>query len=49
MLPEVAVILLNWNGWHDTVECLESLFQINYPSFQVILVDNNSQDNSLDQ
>jgi len=49
MLPEVAVILLNWNGWQDTVECLESLFQINYPSFQVILVDNNSQDNSLDQ
>lgn len=49
MLPEVAIILLNWNGWYDTVECLESLFQINYPSFQVIVVDNNSQDDSIDK
>ncbi|MGP8022614.1 MAG: glycosyltransferase family 2 protein [Methanobacterium sp.] len=47
MNPLVAIIILNWNGWPDTLECLESLFQINYPNFEVILVDNNSQDQSI--
>ena len=22
--PKVAIIILNWNGWKDTIECLES-------------------------
>ena len=29
--PSVAIIILNWNGWKDTIECLESLYQIDYP------------------
>ncbi len=47
--PEVAVIILNWNGWEDTIECLESLYQINYPNYNVILVDNASEDNSIEK
>jgi GT2 family glycosyltransferase len=47
MCPRVTVIILNWNGWEDTIECLESLFQINYSNFDVIVVDNNSHDESL--
>lgn len=43
----VTIIILNWNGWKDTVECLESLYQIEYTNYDVILVDNNSEDNSL--
>lgn len=46
--PRVAIIILNWNRWKDTVECLESVYQNNYSSFEVILVDNGSIDNSLD-
>lgn len=45
----VVIIILNWNGWQDTIECLESVYQIEYPNFNVILVDNNSQDHSLDK
>ncbi|OEU44199.1 hypothetical protein BGV40_00015 [Methanosarcina sp. Ant1] len=45
--PTVSIILLNWNGWEDTIECLESVYSINYPNYQVIVVDNGSQDNSL--
>lgn len=45
--PTVSIILLNWNGWEDTIECLESVYGINYPNYQVIVVDNGSQDNSL--
>jgi GT2 family glycosyltransferase len=47
MTPNVAVIILNWNGWKDTIECLESLYQINYPNFEVIVIDNHSQDESI--
>ena len=47
MEPKVSIILLNWNGWEDTVECLESLYQISYTNYNIILVDNNSEDDSL--
>jgi GT2 family glycosyltransferase len=45
--PKVSVIILNWNGWKDTIECLESLYQIDYPNYDIILVDNHSQDDSI--
>jgi len=47
--PRVSIVILNWNGWEDTIECLESLFQIHYPNFDVIVVDNASEDNSLEK
>ncbi len=47
MNPLVTVIILNWNGWKDTIECLESLYQINYPHFIVIVVDNHSENESI--
>ncbi len=47
MNPRVSIIVLNWNGWRDTIECLESLYQINYPEYDVIVVDNGSEDESL--
>lgn len=43
----VSIIILNWNGWKDTIECLESLYRINYPNYEVILVDNNSSNDSV--
>jgi GT2 family glycosyltransferase len=45
----VAIIILNYNGWKDTIECLESLYQINYYNYDIILVDNNSKDKSLEK
>jgi GT2 family glycosyltransferase len=47
--PKISIIILNWNGWKDTIECLESLYQITYPNYDVILVDNGSKDNSLEK
>ena len=47
MTSRVAVIILNWNGWEDTIECLESVYQISYPSYAVIVVDNGSKDASI--
>src|SRR6266516_3638472 len=48
MTGKVYVLILNWNNWPDTLECLESVFRTSYPDFQVILCDNGSTDGSLD-
>ncbi len=48
MHPKVSIIVLNWNGKKDTQECLNSLSSINYPNFDVILVDNGSSDGSVE-
>ena len=45
--PKVAIIILNWNSWKKTIECLESLYLIDYPSYEIILVDNGSKDGSV--
>lgn len=45
--PKVVIIILNWNGWRDTIECLESLLRINYPNYAVMVLDNGSIDGSL--
>ncbi|MGD0171797.1 MAG: glycosyltransferase family 2 protein [Halobacteriota archaeon] len=47
--PKVSIILVNWNGWRDSVPCLDSVFQIAYPNYDVILVDNNSDDESVEK
>ncbi len=43
--PEVSIIILNWNGLEDTIECLGSLKKITYPNYEVIVVDNGSKEN----
>ena len=48
MKARVAVILLNWNGWQDTVECLESLLHLSHTSFAIVVVDNASTDGSME-
>lgn len=45
--PKVAIIVLNWNGWRDTIECLESLRRLTYPNYEIIVVDNGSTDGSV--
>ncbi len=45
--PKVYIIILNWNGLKDTIDCLESVDNLNYPNYQVVVVDNASTDNSV--
>jgi len=47
-MTRVYVILVNWNGWQDTLECLESLFNSHDISFRAIVCDNGSWDGSLE-
>lgn len=43
---EIPIIILNWNGWEDTLECLDALMKQTYQQFKVYLVDNGSTDGS---
>lgn len=45
-LPKVSIIILNLNGYEVTRDCLISLQSLEYPNFEVVLVDNGSKDNS---
>jgi len=41
---KVFIIIINFNGWPDTKECLESLSRVEYDNFEVVLIDNASKD-----
>ena len=47
MEHKVSIIILNWNGVTDTLECLQSVYKLDYSNFEVIVVDNGSTDNSI--
>jgi len=45
--PKFGVIILNWNGMEDTLECLSSLKRNAYSNMELIVVDNASHDGSV--
>jgi len=47
-LPRVSVIIVNYNGKALLEKCLESLSKVNYENFEIIVVDNNSTDGSIE-
>ena len=46
MNQKASIIIVNYNGAEDTLECLDSLSKIDYPEYEIILVDNASSDAS---
>lgn len=44
--PRVSVIVASYNGDKTLKACLDSLIQLNYPDYEVILVDDGSKDNT---
>jgi GT2 family glycosyltransferase len=48
IFPKVFIIILNYNGKAVIKNCLKSVFKMTYPNFEVVLVDNNSTDGSLE-
>ena len=43
------VILLNWNGWRDTIACLDSLCAMDHERIKIVVCDNDSSDGSLEK
>lgn len=40
--PLVSIILVNYNGFHDTAECIRSLKKNDYINYKIVVIDNNS-------
>ncbi|MCX7278832.1 MAG: glycosyltransferase family 2 protein [Burkholderiales bacterium] len=49
MVPLVTVVVLNWNGWADTLQCLASLYTLSAPLPNILLIDNHSSDHSVER
>ncbi len=49
MSDKVYIVLLNWNTWYHTLECLESLFKSDFPEWQIVVCDNASTDQSIEK
>ncbi len=45
----VAILIINWNCFQDTLKCLESLYASIYKEFRVIIIDNGSKDESVEE
>lgn len=43
----IAIVILNWNGWQDTIECIKSIYRSENVEFSVVVVDNGSADDSV--
>lgn len=46
---KIAIIILNYNSWSDTIDCIEALLKVYYSEYLIIVVDNGSVDNSVEK
>jgi GT2 family glycosyltransferase len=44
----VAIVLVNWNGWRECIECIDSVLGQAHPNFRLFVVDNDSADRSIE-
>ncbi len=47
LAPLVYILVLNWNSYNDTLECINSLQEIKYPNFRIVIIDNGSVTNDI--
>jgi GT2 family glycosyltransferase len=43
---KVGIVVLNWNSWQETMDCVTSVQQLDYPNHSLYVVDNASEDGS---
>ncbi len=44
---KVGIVLVNWNGWEDTLDCVHSIRASSYVNWRIIICDNGSRDDSI--
>lgn len=47
--PRIEILILNWNLWELTVECLKSIMKSTYPHYDVLIIDNGSLNDSTER
>lgn len=45
----VYILLLNYRGTDDTLACLDSLKRLDYPNYRILVIDNDSPDDSVER
>ena len=45
--PSVLIVVLNWMKYEDTINCVHSLLKLSYPNYKIIVIDNNSLNDSV--
>jgi GT2 family glycosyltransferase len=48
-MSSVAIILVNWNGWRDTIDCIESCLALEGAEIRIVVCDNSSEDGSVEK
>ncbi|MDI9862205.1 glycosyltransferase family 2 protein [Flectobacillus roseus] len=46
---KVGIVVLNYNTWEDTLECLGSLLKLDYLNYSIVIVDNDSKNDSMER
>ena len=47
MNPKIHILILNWNGADYLSQCIDSILKIDYDNYIVTVIDNNSNDHSM--
>lgn len=47
--PELAILILNYNGYQDTIPCLESILEDWHDTYELVVIDNASTDDSVER
>ncbi|MEL6925892.1 MAG: glycosyltransferase, partial [Bacteroidota bacterium] len=47
MNPRVLISIINWNQYDYTISCIRSLQALTYDNFEILIVDNNSFNDSV--
>lgn len=45
----VLITILNFNGWEETLPCMDTVLNQNYTNYHVLLIDNGSADESIEK
>lgn len=48
-MESISIVILNYMNWKDTIECVESLYLQKNQNFKIIIVDNNSPNESFEK
>lgn len=43
-MPSISIVVLVWNQYEVTVDCIQSLLRLNYPNYRILIVDNHSEE-----
>lgn len=49
MNPKLSILIVTWNSWNDLERCLKSVYAMDFPVYEVIVVDNGSIDHTAEK